>query len=87
MELRADDVRVAVACNSKSGAEGFGREYPALLVSDAQGQRPRDVFPHENSAGQVTTIRSFVDSILAVAATKIGDSTSMRLPGSQVRGL
>jgi hypothetical protein len=64
-------IRRVFGSNSKSGAEGFGREYPGLLVSETQGRAPHDVYPHEDGqTRQITTIMSFLDSLLAVAATK-----------------
>lgn len=45
--------------SNKAGMGPFlGRQVPALLCYD--GERAVDVFPHEDSAGRVTTIANFL---------------------------
>ena len=43
-----------------SGASGFGREVPALLVYDAPGGTLVDVYPHRRSGGLLITIAAFL---------------------------
>jgi hypothetical protein len=41
----------------------FGREVPALLVYDENGDHPIDVYPHEE-LGRIVTIREYVRKLL-----------------------
>ena len=42
--------------SNKHKGEDLGSYVPALLVSSASGERPMDVYPHEELDGHVTTI-------------------------------
>jgi len=41
----------------------FGREVPALLVYESEGQYPVDVYPHR-AGGRTVTIRAFLEDLL-----------------------
>ena len=45
---------------SESGASGFGREVPALLVYDERGGTVVDVYPHSRAGGPLETIADFL---------------------------
>lgn len=52
-------VRRTFGSNSRPG-KGLGREVPALIVYSEGSQRPEDVYPHESSIGEITTIADYL---------------------------
>lgn len=52
-------IRRVFGSRRKSGSF-FGREVPALLVYEDEGEVPVDVYPHELGQGKIRTIESYL---------------------------
>lgn len=62
--VRAAALRIRLSSHfgsrNDSGASGFGREVPALVVYDKIGGTVIDVYPHSRKAGPLETIADFL---------------------------
>lgn len=52
-------IRRVFGTNRRSGTF-FGRQVPALLITDPTHETPGDVFPHEEQSGRIVTISDFL---------------------------
>jgi hypothetical protein len=60
-------IRRIFGTNRRSGSF-FGRQVPALLVTDPTHETPGDVYPHEDSSGRIVTISDFLKQFTASKA-------------------